>query len=151
MVMMAATFRDPELEVDYLGRLRGLGAHGVLLAGSGSQQASERVAEAIAAFTRDGGRVVAIGARTETPVDAVVPANREGAAQAREYLSRLGHGKIGVVSGPTTLMTVRERLDGLGPGVCTEKADFSREGGQRRGASCSPMTRASPRSSPSTT
>lgn len=121
MVMMAATFRDPELEVDYLGRLRAQGARGVLLAGSGSQQASERMAEAIAAFTRDGGRVVAIGARTETPVDAVVPANREGAAQAREYLSRLGHGKIGVVSGPTTLMTVRERLDGLGLAYASKK------------------------------
>ena len=36
MVMMAATFRDPELELDYLGRLRAQGARGVLLAGSGS-------------------------------------------------------------------------------------------------------------------
>lgn len=129
MVMMAATFRDPELEADYLGRLKAQGARGVLLAGSGSQRASEKMAEAITAFTRDGGRVVAVGARLEAPVDAVVPANREGAAQAREFLARLGHRKIGVVSGPTTLMAVRERLDGLGPGVRVAEADFSREGG----------------------
>jgi LacI family transcriptional regulator len=131
MVMMAATFRDPELELDYLGRLRAQGARGVLLAGSGStdSQVSRRLAEAIAAFAREGGHVAAIGARPDTQVDAVVPDNATGAAKAREHLEALGHQRIGVISGPATLTTVRQRLDGLGAGLPIIEADFTREGG----------------------
>jgi LacI family transcriptional regulator len=149
MVLMAATFRDPELEIDYLSRLRAQGARGVLLAGSGSTdpRVSARLAEAIAAFTRDGGRVAAVGARPDAAVDAVVPANAEGARAALAHLRELGHRRIGVVAGPPTLRTVRERLDGLGLGdgdgtdsagstdsadggsLRVEGADFTREGG----------------------
>jgi LacI family transcriptional regulator len=134
MVMMAATFRDPELELDYLGRLRAQGARGVLLAGSGSTdgRVSGALAEAIAAFTREGGRVAAIGARPDALVDAVVPDNAGGAAQAREHLEALGHRRIGVISGPASLMTVRQRLEGLGSGLRrTIEADFTREGGRQ--------------------
>jgi LacI family transcriptional regulator len=132
MVMMAATFRDPELELDYLGRLRAQGARGVLLAGSGStdERVSGRLAEAIAAFTREGGRVAAIGARPDTAVDAVVPDNAAGARLARAHLEALGHSRIGVVSGPGTLLTVSQRLAGLGEGLqVVADADFTREGG----------------------
>ncbi len=131
MVMMAATFRDPELELDYLGRLRAQGARGVLLAGSGSTDAtvSGRLAEAIAAFTREGGRVAAIGARPDADVDAVVPDNVDGARRARAHLEGLGHRRIGIVSGPDTLLTVRQRLEGLGDALTTIEADFTREGG----------------------
>ena len=131
MVMMAATFRDPELELDYLGRLRAQGARGVLLAGSGSTDAavSGRLAEAIAAFTREGGRVTAIGARPDAQVDAVVPDNVDGARRARAHLEALGHRRIGVVSGPDTLLTIRQRLEGLGDGLTTVEADFTRQGG----------------------
>ena len=132
MVMMAATFRDPELELDYLARLRAQGARGVLLAGSGSTDSGVRgrLAEAIAAFIREGGRVAAIGVRPDTQVDAVVPANVEGGRRAREYLESLGHTRIGVISGPSTLLTVRQRLDGVGAGLRTVEADFTREGGR---------------------
>jgi LacI family transcriptional regulator len=132
MVMLAATFRDPGLELDYLGRLRAQGARGVLLAGSGStdETVSGALAEAIEAFSREGGRVTAIGARPDAQVDAVVPGNAAGAAQAREHLEALGHSRIGVVSGPHSLMTVRKRLDGLGSGLRTVEADFTREGGR---------------------
>ena len=132
MVMMAATFRDPELERDYLGRLRAQGARGVLLAGSGSTdpRVSGRLAKAIAAFTREAGRVAAIGARPDARVDAVVPANAAGAAQAREHLESLGHQRIAVVAGPQTLTTVSQRLNGLGAGLRTVEADFTREGGR---------------------
>ena len=131
MVMMAATFRDPELELDYLARLRAQGARGVLLAGSGStdERVSSRLADAIAAFTREGGRVTAIGARPDTQVDAVIPANIEGARSARAYLESLGHRKIGVIAGPSTLLTVRQRIEGVGDGLRTIEADFTREGG----------------------
>ena len=133
MVMMAATFRDPELELEYLSRLRAQGARGVLLAGSASTQArvSERLAESIAAFAREGGRVAAIGARPEANVDAVVPENAAGATAALEHLRARGHQHIAVVAGPATLLTVRERLDGLGRGLRVVEADFTREGGRR--------------------
>jgi LacI family transcriptional regulator len=142
MVMLAATFRDAELELDYLSRLRAQGARGVLLAGSGSTdpRVSGRLAEAIAAFTREGGRVAAIGARPDAAVDAVVPANAAGARLALAHLRGLGHRRIGVVSGPASLLTVRERLEGLGaqvpgaahgpmPELRVEPADFTRDGG----------------------
>ena len=133
MVMMAATFRDPELELEYLSRLRAQGARGVLLAGSASTQArvSERLAESIAAFAREGGRVAAIGARPEANVDAVVPENAAGATAALEHLREQGHQHIAVVAGPETLLTVRERLGGLGRGLRVIESDFTREGGRR--------------------
>jgi LacI family transcriptional regulator len=111
--------------------LRAQGARGVLLAGSGSTDAavSGRLAEAIAAFTREGGRVTAIGARPDADVDAVVPDNVDGARRARAHLEALGHRRIGAVSGPDTLLTVRQRLEGLGDGLTTIEADFTREGG----------------------
>jgi LacI family transcriptional regulator len=86
-------------------------------------------------------------------VDAVIPANADGARAALAHLRELGHRRIGVVSGPPTLRTVRERLDGLGLGgdgggygaddsvlrtgrhgsdgavLRVEGADFTREGG----------------------
>jgi LacI family transcriptional regulator len=152
MVMLAATFRDPELELDYLSRLRAQGARGVLLAGSGSTDpaVSGPLAAAIEAFQRDGGRVVTIGARPEVTVDAVVPANAAGTRLALRHLAALGHTRIGVVSGPAGLLTVRERLDGLSVDVADRagvaaastpvpmpfpvpvvEADFTREGGRK--------------------
>lgn len=135
MVMLAATFRDPGLELDYLSRLRAQGARGVLLAGSGSTDpdVSGPLATAIEAFQREGGRVVAIGRRPEAAIDAVVPANAAGTRLALEHLSALGHTKIGVVSGPASLLTVRERLAGLpaDASVPTVEADFTREGGRK--------------------
>lgn len=135
MVMMAATFRDPGLELDYLSRLRAQGARGVLLAGSAGTdpEAGARLAEAIEAFAREGGRVAAIGSRPQGTVDAVVPANAQGAAAALEHLRALGHRRIGVISGPESLLTVRERVAGLGGprgrGLRVVASDFSRQGG----------------------
>ena len=136
MVMLAATFRDPGLEVDYLGRLRAQGARGVLLAGSGSVEADvrARLADAVAAFTREGGRVVAIGGRPELGAlgaDLIAPGNTAGAAAALEHLRGLGHRRIGVVCGPADLLTVRERRDGLPADAPAVEADFTREGGRK--------------------
>lgn len=132
MVMMAATFRDAGLELDYLNRLRAQGARGVLLAGSGGTdpRVGAALARAVEAFVREGGRVVSIGARPGAPADAVVPANAAGARLAIGHLRGLGHRRIGVISGPDTLLTVRDRLEGVGPGVRVERGDFSREGGE---------------------
>ncbi|MGW1989164.1 LacI family DNA-binding transcriptional regulator [Embleya sp. NPDC001921] len=113
LVMLAATFRDPELELDYLARLRAQRARAVVLAGSGfaDRDFTRRLATEVDAYRADGGHVVAVGAHG-IDSDTVRPANRAGAALAVRHLYELGHRRFGIVSGPRALTTVRDRLDG---------------------------------------
>ena len=141
MVMIAATFREPGLELEYLRRLRAQRARAVILAGSGIADApdAERLAEEIAGFEGDGGRVVCIGDRG-SGLDTVAPDHRGGAAQAVRALWEQGHRRMGLISGPPELTTVRDRLDGaraalraLGGELPDERVaagDFTREGGR---------------------
>ena len=59
MVLVANTFRDPELERDYLARLRAQRARAVLLAGSAFTGFS--LMDELTAFAASGGRIAAIG------------------------------------------------------------------------------------------
>ncbi|MEU0934722.1 LacI family DNA-binding transcriptional regulator [Embleya sp. NPDC005971] len=113
LVMLAATFRDPELELDYLARLRAQRARAVVLAGSGfaDRDFTRRLAAEVDAYRADGGHVVAVGEHGIAS-DTVRPANRSGAALAVRHLHDLGHRDFGIVSGPRALTTVRDRLDG---------------------------------------
>ena len=155
MVMIAATFRESGLEVQYLRSLRAQRVRAIILAGSGTTGIStggistggagtdpvgtgEELAEEIAAFEAEGGRVVAIGERG-LGLDTVAMANRSGAAGAVRALWELGHRELGVVAGPADLTTVAHRLDGarralraLGAaaGTPVERSDFSQEGGR---------------------
>ncbi|MGH6657547.1 MAG: LacI family DNA-binding transcriptional regulator [Actinocrinis sp.] len=150
MVMVAATFRDRELELEYLARLRAQRARAVLLAGSafvggpgagraGAGDYTARLAAEIEAFERQGGRVAVIGPHG-VPVDTVEPDNHGGAAGAIRHLWDLGHRHIAVLCGPRGLATVARRLDGardalreLGgalPDRLVAEADFTREGGR---------------------
>ena len=157
MVMIAATFRESGLEVEYLRSLRAQRVRAIILAGSGTTGGGttgsgaagsgaagggagggEELAEEIAAFEAEGGRVVAIGERG-LGLDTVTMANRTGAAGAVRALWELGHRELGVVAGPADLTTVAHRLDGarralraLGAaaGTPVERSDFSQEGGR---------------------
>ncbi|SEL80979.1 LacI family transcriptional regulator [Streptacidiphilus jiangxiensis] len=141
MVMIAATFREPGLELEYLRGLRAQRARAVILAGSGTADAAAtaELAEEIAGFEADGGRVVCIGERGPD-LDTVAMANRAGGGLAVRGLWELGHRRIGVVSGPSELLTVRHRLDGarralraLGaplPLRAVVEGDFTRAGGR---------------------
>jgi LacI family transcriptional regulator, galactose operon repressor len=113
LVMLAATFRDPELELDYLARLRAQRARAVVLAGSGfaDREFTRRLAAEVDAYRADGGHVVSVGAHGSA-TDSVHPANRTGAALAVRHLHELGHRRFGIVTGPRALTTVRDRLDG---------------------------------------
>ncbi|MFE3206227.1 LacI family DNA-binding transcriptional regulator [Embleya sp. NPDC059237] len=113
LVMLAATFRDPELELDYLARLRAQRARAVVLAGSGfaDREFTRRLAAEVDAYRADGGHVIAVGSHG-IAADTVRPANRAGAALAVRHLYDLGHRRFGIVSGPRALTTVRDRLDG---------------------------------------
>ncbi|MFJ6753344.1 LacI family DNA-binding transcriptional regulator [Streptomyces sp. NPDC091266] len=142
LVMIAATSREPGLELEYLRGLRAQRARAVILAGSGTsdRKATAQLAEEIAGFESEGGRVVCIGERGPD-LDAILLGNREGADQAIRSLWELGHRRIGVVSGPPDLLAVRHRLDGarralreLGSPLAdgaVETADFTREGGRQ--------------------
>jgi LacI family transcriptional regulator len=129
MVLVANTFRDPELERDYLSRLRAQRARAVLLAGSAFTDAS--LATELSEFAEVGGRVVAIGAR-EVGSDRIAPDHRGGGRMVAEHLHGLGHRRVAVVTGPPALATVTERLAGFTsviPVHVTVEADFTREGG----------------------
>ncbi|MET9616985.1 LacI family DNA-binding transcriptional regulator [Kitasatospora indigofera] len=140
MIMIAATFRDPELEIEYVRSLRAQRARALLLAGSGTDDRSltDRLAAELAGFREDGGRVACIGERGAGP--AVPLDHAGGAARAATELWRLGHRRIGVVAGPAELLTVQQRLAGarqalaqLGgelPDSRVVFADFTRAGGR---------------------
>jgi LacI family transcriptional regulator len=141
MVMVAATFRDPGLELEYLSRLRVQRARAVLLAGSGFSDPdyTARLTLHVAALEEQGVRIACVGFHG-IAADTVLPGNAEGAAQAVQHLWGLGHRRIGIVSGPPELATVRDRLDGarhalasFGAALPPERvveADFTREGGR---------------------
>jgi LacI family transcriptional regulator len=137
MVMVACTFREPSLELEYIARLRAQRARAIVLAASsftGTPFASD-LAETLSGYAEQGGRVVAIGDHGPT-VDAVIPSNHDGGALAASHLLSLGHKRIGVVSGPAALRTVADRYAGftsLVPSPVMEAADFSRDGGYQAG------------------
>lgn len=129
MVLVANTFRDPGLEMDYLARLRAQRARAVLLAGSAFTDSS--LIPSLAEFTSTGGRVVAIGAHGD--FDTVAPDNFGGGRLAATHLAELGHTRVGVITGPATLATVSNRLNGFAsvlPPAAVAEADFTREGGR---------------------
>lgn len=139
MVLVANTFRDPELERDYVARLRAQRARAILLAGSAFTDFS--LTEELAAFASSGGRVAAIGGHG-TGLDTIALDNRGGAAQVGQHLKALGHKEIGVITGPSTLATVTDRLEGFAnvrKPRAVVAADFTREGG--RAAALELMTR----------
>lgn len=133
MVMVACTFREPALELEYIARLRAQRARAIVLAASaftGTPFLAD-LAERLDGYAAQGGRVVAVGDHGPA-VDAVLPANCAGGESAASHLLSLGHKQIGVVSGPSTLVTVAERMAGftsLVPSPVVESGDFSRDGG----------------------
>ncbi|AUG82050.1 LacI family transcriptional regulator [Kitasatospora sp. MMS16-BH015] len=114
MVMLAATFREPLLELDYLRRVRTQRADGVLLAGSGCTEPAfaARLADTLTGFTEDGGRVVCIGDHG-LDADLVTVDHRRAAELAVAHLWELGHRRIGVLAGPAGLVGADRQLDGI--------------------------------------
>lgn len=140
MALISNSFRDPERELTYVQALRAQRVSAIVLTGSGFRDPEhrERAAAELQAFEATGGRVALVG-RHELPVDAILPDNRGGAREMGRYLLSLGHRRIGVISGPTTLTTVEDRLTGLREALAeggvelspsrVAEGDFSRDGG----------------------
>jgi LacI family transcriptional regulator len=140
LTMLANVFHDPSLEIDYVRRLQAQRARAVVLTGSGYAEDgyTRALGEALEEFARGGGRVACV---TDHGVsyDTVLPDNRGGGAQVAKLLHDLGHRRVGVISGPPLLMTVRLRLEGFRrawrafgstlPAQLVVDGDFTRAGG----------------------
>jgi LacI family transcriptional regulator len=114
LTTLACTFHDPEREVQYVQRMQAQRVRALLLAGSGTVTREHRDAlhSALASFERGGGRVALISEH-DLPYPSVLPANSSGAAHVARHLHDLGHRNVGLVTGPPSLITVRDRLSGF--------------------------------------
>ncbi|MEY9927018.1 LacI family transcriptional regulator [Catenulispora sp. GP43] len=139
LVMVANTYRDPALELDYITRLGAQRARAILVAGSPpvDPALAGPLRERLLDYQQGGGRVVAIGDQGPG-IDAVLPANAEGAHAAALHLAGLGHREIGMIAGPRGLVTIADRSAGFRRGVADSagdpvgheiEGDFTRDGG----------------------
>ena len=141
-VQIGHTGRDPGQELAQLRVLIANKTGAIIVAGSGFVDAAvEAGAKAeLEQFQRSGGRVAAIG-RHHLGVDAVLPDNVAGAQLVAQHLLDLGHRKIAVAAGSSSLTTVADRLRGveqafsaaglsLGADVPVLEAAFTRVGGK---------------------
>lgn len=140
-VLVGNTFRDPALEFDYLARLRAQRPRGVLLLASGfsDRRYHEGLRQEQAAFEALGGRIACVSDHG-IAMPSVLPEHRHGARLVAEHLVEQGHSRIGVLTGPATLLTSRERLQGFRDRLRVlghpldpervERADFTRDGGR---------------------
>jgi LacI family transcriptional regulator len=137
LVMICASFRDPDREVAYVREMRTQRMHAVLIAGGSSRglEPGAPLGAELAAYRAEGGRVAVMVAGHGHP--AAVPDHRQGGAAAARHLLDLGHRRLGVITGPEQLSSVAERLAGVEeqvrsaghPDPVVVFADFTREGG----------------------
>lgn len=141
LVMVANTYRDPALELDYITRLGAQRARAILVAGSPpvDPALAGPLRERLLDYRHGGGRVVAVGDQGPE-IDAVLPANEQGARAAARHLVGLGHRQIGVITGPRGLLTIADRSEGFRAGLMEAdgaavgheiEGDFTRDGGYR--------------------
>jgi LacI family transcriptional regulator len=140
LLVICNSYRDPAREREYVELLHANQVAAIVLAGSGigDPGANKDLANALAAYSRTGGRVAVIGRHT-LPGDAVLPANEDGAYMLGVHVFGLGHRKVGIIGGPQQLTSTTDRLAGLRtaarehgttiPGRRVAYADFTRDGG----------------------
>ena len=106
-VMLMTTHEDPHLERDHLERLRDRSVAGIIATPTGANVDTWR-------------RLIDLGvsvtfvdrAIPDLPIDSVRIDNVASALAATDHLVRLGHTRIGIISGPTTTTTGQERIEG---------------------------------------
>ncbi|WP_435743226.1 LacI family DNA-binding transcriptional regulator [Nocardioides sp. SYSU DS0663] len=113
-VQICHTGRDPDVELQQVRQLVANRVGAILVAGSGFVDAAVEapVRQELERFAEGGGRVAVIG-RHHLGVDSVLPDNTGGGRAAAEHLLALGHRRIVVVAGSTSLTTVADRLEGV--------------------------------------
>jgi LacI family transcriptional regulator len=140
LVCISSTSATEAAEREYVALMRAQRARAVILIGSRTDDEAGREAlrAEIAAFTRSGGRAVAVG-QDLLGVDTILPENAAGAEALARAMVALGHRRFAVLAGPRGLLTARDRLDGFRAGLAAwsvplEEARvihgaFSRDGG----------------------
>ncbi len=118
LVCMSSTSATEAAEREYVALMRAQRARAVILVGSRSDDAAAREAlrAEIAAFTRSGGRAVAVG-QDLLGVDTILPENAAGAEALARAMVALGHRRFAVLAGPRGLLTARDRLEGFRAGL----------------------------------
>lgn len=98
---------DPERELSYLQVLLSRQVDGILLISTGAHRQS------IALLSSHQTPVVVVDRRTNIEaVDEIFTANKHGGLLATSYLLRLGHRRIGCITGPSFLTPSAERVAG---------------------------------------
>ena len=107
-VVLCPTRHSRARELSLLDRLADGEADGAVLV------LPEESSEELGALAAHGFPFVVVDPRTEVPdgISVVCAAHSSGAAQATEHLLRLGHRRIGVISGPEGWLASQERLRG---------------------------------------
>ena len=127
LVCMSSTAAAEETEREYVALMRAQRARAVILIGSRSDDVAARDAlrAEIAAFTRSGGRAVAVG-QDLLGVDTILPENAAGAEALARAMVALGHRRFAVLAGPRGLLTARDRLDGFRAGLAAWDVPLTR-------------------------
>ncbi|HUE69162.1 MAG TPA: LacI family DNA-binding transcriptional regulator [Candidatus Acidoferrum sp.] len=137
LTVVCSSDRDPATELRYVEMLCQSRVSGVIFAGGGLDEPHYR--DRMRGFARSiehyGGAIVALAPRSER-WPAEVADNRGGARLATEHLLSLGHKRIVMISGPSTLHTSQEREAGhveamraAGEKQLIVRADFTMAGG----------------------
>ncbi len=118
LVCMSSTSATEAAEREYVALMRAQRARAVILIGSrtGDLAAREALRAEIAAFTRSGGRAVAVG-QDLLGVDTIRPENAAGAQALARAMVALGHRRFAVLAGPRGLLTASDRLEGFRAGL----------------------------------
>jgi LacI family transcriptional regulator len=144
LALVCSTGGDPRREIAQLEHLRRLRARGIILAGGAisDPEHQQELSRRLGGFIKRGARVVLCGrpAIPDLPGAATIAFdNTGGTARLVQYLTGLGHRRIGYITGPPLRSTARERLDGFrlaapdhDPGLVVEGA-FTRESGWAAG------------------
>jgi LacI family transcriptional regulator len=140
LVAISSTGNRPDREADHLAGFRRQRARAVILVGSRTTDEAERdrLRAEVENMRATGARVAAISQR-RLPVDTVVIENRAGSRALAESLVALGYRRFGVLAGPGSLLTARDRLAGFRVGLARHgldvapghmvTSDFTRDGG----------------------
>lgn len=132
-LILCNTDNDPQKEVTYLNDLRSFLPSGILVIPA---------VDSMITWNEQNVPVVCIDRRPlNWNGDFVVVANRAGSADAANYLIRMGHRQISVITGPLSLTNAKERLSGFETALreakislaaeCIQEARFDLEGGKQ--------------------
>jgi LacI family transcriptional regulator len=118
LVCMSTTAANEQAEREYVALMRAQRARAVILVGSRSENAAARDAlrAEIAAFTSSGGRAACVS-QDLLGVDTVLPENAAAADALARALAALGYRSFGVLAGPRSLLTARDRVAGFRAGL----------------------------------